>query len=201
MTTLWFSFYLGFVSLAMFTAVFDYIKPVANSMNSYHYKSNEKVNEQSMVGRHRNMLLFMFLCILKCGLMEQDLANRFNCHLSTISRKIITWANFLYFAIGSIRKRCKDRSWCWGKEPWHVKQIVYWHSIVMHWYLLSVAFKSLYEPSIIDNDIKGAAFLISTHLCLRYTELRSPRVVVRYTELRIPSRGSKVHKTQNPLAW
>ena len=34
--------YTGFVSLAIFTAVFDYIKPVANSMNSYHYKSNEK---------------------------------------------------------------------------------------------------------------------------------------------------------------
>ena len=50
-------FYTGFVSLAMFTAVFDYIKPVANSMNSYYYKSNEKVNEQSMVERQRNMLL------------------------------------------------------------------------------------------------------------------------------------------------
>ena len=100
-------FYTGFISLAMFTAVFDYIKPVANSMNSYYYKSNEKVNEQSMVGRQRNMLLidefFMFLCRLKCGLMEQDLANRFNCHLAAISRKIITWANFLDFALGSIK--------------------------------------------------------------------------------------------------
>ena len=48
--------------------------------------------------------------------------------------------------------------------------------------MLSVAFK----PSIIDNDIEGAVFLISTNLCLRYTELRSPRVVVSYTELRSP---------------
>ena len=99
-------FYTGFVSLVMFTAVFDYITPLANSMNSYYYKSNGKVNEQSMVGRQRNMLLidefFMFLCRLKCGLMEQDLANRFNCHLSTSSRKIITWANSLCFALGSI---------------------------------------------------------------------------------------------------
>ena len=77
-------FYTSFIYLAMFTAVFD-IKPVANFMNSYYYKSNEKINEHSIVGRHRNILLtdefFMLLYRLKCGLMEQDLANRFNCHL------------------------------------------------------------------------------------------------------------------------
>lgn len=99
-------FYTGFVSLSMFTAVFDYVKPAANSLHSYYYQASEKVNEQSIVGRQRNMLLidefFMFLCRLKCGLMEQDLAIRFNCHVSTVSRKIITWANFLYFALGCI---------------------------------------------------------------------------------------------------
>ncbi|VDI76511.1 Hypothetical predicted protein [Mytilus galloprovincialis] len=43
----------------------------------------------------------MFLCRLKCGLLTQDLAVRFNCHISTVSRKIITWSNFLYFVLGS----------------------------------------------------------------------------------------------------
>lgn len=33
--------------------------------------------------------------------MAQDLAVKFNCHLSTVSRKIITWA-FLHFDLGSI---------------------------------------------------------------------------------------------------
>ncbi|CAC5392187.1 unnamed protein product [Mytilus coruscus] len=46
--------------------------------------------------------LFMFLCRLKCGLFEQDLACRFNVHVSTVSRKLITWSNFLYFVLGSI---------------------------------------------------------------------------------------------------
>lgn len=46
--------------------------------------------------------LFMFLCRLQCGLLAQDLAVRFNCNLLTVSRKIITWANFLYFVLGSI---------------------------------------------------------------------------------------------------
>ena len=34
--------------------------------------------------------------------MEQDLSVRFNCSLSTISRKIITWVNFLYMVLGRI---------------------------------------------------------------------------------------------------
>ena len=59
-----------------------------------------------MIGRQRNMLLidklFMFLCRVKCGFLEQDLAVRFNCHISTVSRKISTWTNSLYFALGSI---------------------------------------------------------------------------------------------------
>ncbi|XP_046334581.2 uncharacterized protein LOC125371557 [Haliotis rufescens] len=46
--------------------------------------------------------LFMFFVRLRLGTPEQDLAVRFNCHISTISRKVITWANFLYFVLGSI---------------------------------------------------------------------------------------------------
>lgn len=96
-------FYTGFVSMSMFTTFFNFIKPAANSMTSYYYKSVDNVNVT--IGRQRNMLLidelFMFLCRLKCGLLTQDLAVRFNCHISTVSRKIITWSNFLYFVLGS----------------------------------------------------------------------------------------------------
>lgn len=87
--------------MAMFLALFDYVKPAANCMTSYYYKASDKQTQQVSVGKQRNMLLndelFMFLCRLKCGLMAQDLAVRFNCHLSTVS-----WANFLYFVLGSI---------------------------------------------------------------------------------------------------
>lgn len=98
-------FYTGFISLSMFYAFFNFIQPAASSMTSYYYKSSAHVNQATFLGRQRTMLLidelFMFLCRLKCGLMEQDLADRFNCHLSTVSRKIITWSNFLYFVLGS----------------------------------------------------------------------------------------------------
>lgn len=44
---------------------------------------------------------FMFLVRIRTGDLEQDLANRFNIHVSTVSRKITTWANYLYFFLGS----------------------------------------------------------------------------------------------------
>ncbi|CAC5389490.1 unnamed protein product [Mytilus coruscus] len=57
-------FYTGFVSMSMFTTFFNFIKPAANSMTNYYYKSLDTVNVT--VGRQRNMLLidelFMFLC-------------------------------------------------------------------------------------------------------------------------------------------
>ena len=96
-------FYTGFTSYITFITFFNCIKPVATNMQSAYYVSSETI---SLAGRKRNMLLidelFMFLCRLKVGLLEQDLSVRFNCSVSTVSRKIVTWANFLYFALGSI---------------------------------------------------------------------------------------------------
>ena len=45
--------------------------------------------------------LFLFCVRLKLGLFELDLAERFNLHVSSISRKITTWANFLYLFLGN----------------------------------------------------------------------------------------------------
>jgi hypothetical protein len=39
---------------------------------------------------------------IRLGLFQQDLGGRFNVSQSTVSRIIITWANFLYFQLGSI---------------------------------------------------------------------------------------------------
>ena len=38
--------------------------------------------------------LFLFCVRLKLGLFELDLAQRFGLHVSSVSRKITTWANF-----------------------------------------------------------------------------------------------------------
>lgn len=111
-----FQFYTGFVSVSVYKTFFDYIKPAASTMTSHYYRATDNITFSG--SRSRSMLLidelFMFLCRLKCGLLEQDLAVRFNCHISTISRKIITWANFLYFVLGSFniwptRNQIKDK--------------------------------------------------------------------------------------------
>ncbi|XDV50069.1 hypothetical protein PO909_019192 [Leuciscus waleckii] len=46
---------------------------------------------------------FLFMIHLSVGLAQQDLAHRFNIHLSTVSRIITTWAKFLYTFLGSVR--------------------------------------------------------------------------------------------------
>ena len=39
---------------------------------------------------------------IACGLIEQDISVRFNCSVSIVRRKIVTWANFLYLTLGWI---------------------------------------------------------------------------------------------------
>ena len=72
-------------------------------MQSMYYQPSETIG---LAGRKRCMLLidelFLFLCRLRAGLLEQDLAIGFNCSIPTISRKIVTWANFLFFTLGRI---------------------------------------------------------------------------------------------------
>ncbi|XP_052224934.1 uncharacterized protein LOC127840563 [Dreissena polymorpha] len=59
-----------------------------------------------MTSRKESMPLidqfFMFLVKLRLGLFQQDLGVRFGVSQSTVSRIIITWANFLYFQLGSL---------------------------------------------------------------------------------------------------
>lgn len=97
------NFYTGFTSYMSFIVFFNCIKPTAQNMQSAYYQGSDTI---SLAGRRRSMLLvdefFMFLWRLRAGLLEQDLSVRFNCSWSTVSRKIVTWVNFLYISLGSI---------------------------------------------------------------------------------------------------
>ena len=96
-------FYTGFQTYLLFIAFYRCTEPTAKNMQSAYYKSSDTI---SLSGRKRCMMLIdelsWFLCRLRAGLIEQDLSVRFNCSVATVSRKIITWANFLYFVLGSI---------------------------------------------------------------------------------------------------
>lgn len=78
------------------------VEPTAKNMRSPYYVPTETI---SCSGRPSCLKLidemFMFLCRLRGGLLEFDLSTRFNVSLATVSRKLIMWANYLYFVLGS----------------------------------------------------------------------------------------------------
>jgi len=93
-------FYTGFPSYEHVKLFYEFLRPTAQTM-TYCYASGERESRP----RARTMQLidevFMFLVRLKLGLYEQDLAHRFHIHMSSVSRKLITWTNYLYFLLGS----------------------------------------------------------------------------------------------------
>lgn len=97
-------FYTGFRSYNEFRGLFLFLEPVAKTMASHYYVS--ATSESSMAGKPRSMLLidefFLFLCRLRVGLKTKDLAVRFSTSPSSVSRKVITWANLLYNVLGRI---------------------------------------------------------------------------------------------------
>lgn len=92
-------FYTGFTSYEHIKLFYELVKPTAQTM-TYCYATGERPSRSGA----RNMLiideLFMFLVRLRLGLFEQDLAHRFRIHISSISRKLTTWCNYLYFMLG-----------------------------------------------------------------------------------------------------
>ena len=93
-------FYTGFCSYKHLTMFYNFAKPTAEKM-TYCYASgvlDSRPNSRVMLLIDE---LFMFLVRVKLGLFEQDLAQRFHIHISSVSRKITTWANYMYFLLGS----------------------------------------------------------------------------------------------------
>lgn len=92
--------YTGFLSYQHFYNFYHFVEPSAQHMN-YVYSAGLQANRPSA----RTMLLidelFLFLVRIRLCLFEQDLADRFLLSISTVSRKITTWANYLYFLLGT----------------------------------------------------------------------------------------------------
>ena len=93
-------FYTGFTSYEQIKFFYELVQPTAKTM-TYCYATGERKSRSGA----RNMQvideLFMFLVRLGLGLFKQDLAHRFQIHISSVSRKITTWCNYLYFMLGS----------------------------------------------------------------------------------------------------
>lgn len=96
-------FYTGFPTYSFYIAFFNAIKPTAQKMKKVYYKTSDDL---SLRKKPKSMILvdelFMFLCRLRCGFLTEDLFVRFNIHKYAVSRKILTWTNYLHFILGSI---------------------------------------------------------------------------------------------------
>jgi len=98
-------FYTGFPSYATLMACYEFLGPAVHSLI---YDASKEVLECETTKRYRPRALspenefFLVLVRLRLGLMEQDLADRFEISQSTTSRIILTWINFLFLKFKQI---------------------------------------------------------------------------------------------------
>ncbi|XP_069137812.1 uncharacterized protein [Argopecten irradians] len=99
------NFYTGFTSYEIFCTVYNVIEPTASNMIRWtQIQRNCNINTNPFRIESLSYVdqFFMFLCRLRQGFFEEDLAQRFSVSQSTVSRIIITWSNYLYCILGCI---------------------------------------------------------------------------------------------------
>ena len=115
-------FYTGIADYETIKEFWKYIEPNASRLTYYSYvrktteidleeefpflNVSEKVFPDSSVGARRKLQpideFWLVLTRLRLGLLERDLAFRFNISQSTVSDILITWINYLYVTLGSL---------------------------------------------------------------------------------------------------
>ncbi|KAK6181959.1 hypothetical protein SNE40_009734 [Patella caerulea] len=100
-------FYTGFRDYNNFLSVFNALQPTAVNMirwSQVQRQRNQSSQFNSTAFRSESLLLidqfFMFLCRVRQGFSENDLAVRFDISISSVSRFIMTWSNYLYVMLG-----------------------------------------------------------------------------------------------------
>ena len=92
------AFYTGFPDYKTLMACFNFLRPAVDNLT--YWDSGKQIDRSlSKTGRSRALTpldQFVILVGLCLGLLEKDLAYRFNVSVSTISRIWKTWIAFLY---------------------------------------------------------------------------------------------------------
>ena len=103
------SFYTGFVSKERFDSFYSWVEPYAKTMIKWSQIQRQRGKENYKRRRSCGNLalslydqFFLFMIRLRLGLLETDLGVRFNISKSSVSRIILTWANFLYTMLGQV---------------------------------------------------------------------------------------------------
>ena len=103
-------FFTGFPNRQVFDEMLTYLNVGSNGENLVYIRNEAKDDLNANLGKKRGRKrklspsnqLFLFLCRVRLGLFELDLAYRFNISMSTVSNIIISWFNFLYLRLGSL---------------------------------------------------------------------------------------------------
>lgn len=102
-------FYTGFHSKEKLDSFYRWVEPYATKMTKWSQiqraRGRQNFKRRNSYGSFSLSLydqLILFLIRLRLGLAETDLAVRFNITKPTVSRIIITWANFLYILLGQL---------------------------------------------------------------------------------------------------
>ena len=100
-------FYTGFSNYSKFQRFFNFLSPACLKLRYIGSNNADLQSEhQEKRGRKRSLNpeeeLFLVLSRLRCGLLERDLANRYNISVSQISNIWITWIDFLHQRLRSI---------------------------------------------------------------------------------------------------
>ena len=103
-------FYTGFRSYKLLCSFIRLIHPSAQTMKTWQQVQRQRVsgksgNTPTDFNQHALIIedqIFMFLCKIRQAFFVLDLADRFKVSISSVSRYLITWANFLYFTLGVI---------------------------------------------------------------------------------------------------
>ena len=95
------SFYTGFQSYKALEAFYTFLGPAAECLcySNVVVSSKKKRRNRSLPPMEE---LFLTLIRLRLGLMEQDIAYRFNLSQPTMSRIITTWVNYMYLELKKI---------------------------------------------------------------------------------------------------
>ena len=94
------NFYTGFLSFLHLLTCYHFLGPAITALSYDPDKSVEDPSKVCGMSRHRILTplneFFLMLCHLRLGLLEQDLAFRFQVSQSTVSRILVAWINFLF---------------------------------------------------------------------------------------------------------
>lgn len=108
------NFYTGIPSWKRLEMFISLVKPCADKIKTWSQEQQNRVKQDIPVAVNHDTnyaflstlctedQLFLFLSKIKLGLFEQDLAERFQISISTVSRTLVIWTIYLYFLLGSL---------------------------------------------------------------------------------------------------